>query len=105
MTVERVKAFFSSNIAMKYVLYYQSSPDVATLAPLHGAAHRASWKEYLSNGTLLMIGPFANPREGAMAIFTTREAAEEFAKGDPFVLNGVVTSWVVREWMEAVVPE
>ncbi|MGA9944665.1 MAG: YciI family protein [Candidatus Cybelea sp.] len=105
MTVERVKAFLNLNIAMKYVLYYQSSPDVATLAPLHGAAHRASWKEYLSNGTLLMIGPFANPREGAMAIFTTREAAEEFAKGDPFVLNGVVTSWVVREWMEAVVPE
>jgi uncharacterized protein YciI len=105
MTVERVKALLSSNIAMKYVLYYQSSPDVATLAPLHGAAHRASWKEYLSNGTLLMIGPFANPREGAMAVFTTREAAEEFAKGDPFVLNGVVTSWVVREWMEAVVPE
>jgi uncharacterized protein len=69
---------------MKYVLFYQSSPDVATLAPLHGAAHRAWWKEYLSNGTLLMVGPFANPQEGAMGIFTTREAAEEFARNDPF---------------------
>jgi uncharacterized protein YciI len=38
-----------------------------------------------------------------MAIFTTREAAESFAKDDPFVLNGVVSSWVVREWMEAIV--
>jgi uncharacterized protein YciI len=90
---------------MKYVLYYQSSPDVAKLAPLHGEAHRARWREYLSNGTLLMIGPFANPHEGAMAIFTTHEAAESFAKGDPFVLNGVVANWVVREWMEALVPE
>ncbi|MGB8909692.1 MAG: YciI family protein [Candidatus Cybelea sp.] len=90
---------------MKYVLYYQSSPDVATLAPLHGAAHRAWWKDYLANGTLLMIGPFANPREGAMGIFTTREAAESFANGDPFVLNGVVVNWFVREWREAVVSE
>jgi uncharacterized protein len=90
---------------MKYVLCYQSSPDVATLAPLHGAAHRAWLKEYLSTGTLLMIGPFANPHEGALGIFTTREAAENFAKNDPFVLNGVVERWFVREWREVVVPD
>ena len=38
-----------------------------------------------------------------MGIFTTREAAEKFAAGDPFVLNGVVTGWLVREWMEVIV--
>ena len=86
---------------MKYVLYYQTGDDVMTLAPLHVPAHRAHWQKYLADGTLLMIGPFANPREGAMAIFTTREAAEEFAKADPFVLNGVAKSWVVREWNAA----
>jgi uncharacterized protein len=90
---------------MKYVLYYQPSPDVMTKAPLHAQAHRAHWNDYLANGTLLMIGPFANPREGAMGIFTTREAAESFAESDPFVLNGVVSEWVVREWMEAIVTE
>ena len=52
-----------------------------------------------------MIGPFANPKEGAMGIFTTREAAEKFAAADPFVLNGVVERWHVREWAECVVPE
>ena len=36
-----------------------------------------------------------------MAIFNTREAAEEFVKGDPFVLNGVVRSWQIRDWNEA----
>jgi uncharacterized protein YciI len=40
-----------------------------------------------------------------MGIFTTRDAAEKFAKNDPFVLNGVVSNWVVREWAECVVPE
>ena len=48
-----------------------------------------------------MIGTFANPQEeGSMAIFTSREAAEEFVRGDPFVVEGVVRSWEIREWNE-----
>jgi uncharacterized protein len=35
-----------------------------------------------------------------MSVFRSREAAERFAEGDPFVLNGVVRDWVVREWEE-----
>jgi uncharacterized protein YciI len=38
--------------------------------------------------------------EGAMAVFTNREAAEEFIAGDPFVVNGVVAKWSLREWNE-----
>lgn len=38
-----------------------------------------------------------------MAVFTTRDAAEEFAAGDPFVRNGVVRHWHIREWSEALV--
>jgi uncharacterized protein len=33
-----------------------------------------------------------------MAVFATRVAAEEFAEGDPFVMNQVVRGWSVREW-------
>ncbi len=86
----------------KYVLFYESAGDVLTKAPLHFAAHVARWQGFRDAGTLLMIGTFADPREGAMAIFTTREAAEQFAGGDPFVLNGVVRNWYVREWNEAI---
>jgi uncharacterized protein YciI len=39
-----------------------------------------------------------------MAIFSTREGAEEFAEGNPFVLNGVVRSWTLREWNEILKP-
>lgn len=90
---------------MKYALIYESAEDFRAKAPLHFAAHQARWGEFHADGTLLMIGPFANPEEGAMAIFTTREAAEGFAAGDPFVLNGVVGSWHIREWNEALVGE
>jgi hypothetical protein len=42
--------------------------------------------------------------EGSMAIFATREGAEEFVKEDPFVLGGVVQSWTLREWNEILAP-
>ncbi len=87
----------------KYVLFYESADDVASKAPAHFPAHLARWKEFQGQGTLLMIGTFANAQEeGSMAIFTTREAAEAFARSDPFVLNGVVRQWSVREWNEAI---
>ena len=70
-------------------------------APLHFAAHKARWREFLDQGTLLMIGTFSD-LEGSMAVFSSREAAEEFARSDPFVLNGVVSNWRVREWNEAI---
>lgn len=86
----------------KYVLFYESADDVTSKAPLHFPAHRARWQDFRTRGTLLMIGPFADPREGSMAVFATREAAEEFAREDPFVLNGVVRNWYIREWNEAI---
>ena len=86
----------------KYVVFYETADDGLAKVPIHFPAHRARWERFRDDGTLLMIGPFADPKEGAMAIFTTREAAEEFARGDPFVLNGVVRSWHIREWEEAI---
>jgi hypothetical protein len=35
-----------------------------------------------------------------MGVFTSRQAAEEFISGDPFVLHGVVGGWRVRRWEE-----
>ncbi len=90
---------------LKYVLFYAPGTDVASKAPVHAAAHRARWHEFRAAGTLVMIGPFANPADGAMGIFTSREAAHAFAEGDPFVLNDVVSGWHVREWNEVLVPD
>ena len=91
---------------MKAVVFYESAPDVAARAPAHMAEHRARWAEFGCRGELLMIGPFANAQEeGSMGIFTTRQAAEEFVRGDPFVLHGVVRNWYIRDWIEALVPE
>jgi uncharacterized protein YciI len=82
-----------------YVLLYESADDVLAKAPEHFPAHSARLDEFHARGDLLSVGTFGNPQEeGSMAIFASREAAEEFATEDPFVLNGVVRSWQVREW-------
>lgn len=86
---------------MKYVLFYEPKVGVAEQARALLAAHCEMWGEFQAAGTLLMVGPFTDG-SGAMGVFTTREAAERFAETDPFVLNGVVTEWSVREWNEAI---
>jgi uncharacterized protein len=91
---------------MKAVVLYESAAGLAEKAPLYMAEHRARWREFADRGELLMIGPFAHAQDdGAMAIFTTREAADEFVRGDPFVLHGVIRNWTIRECNEALVPD
>ena len=87
---------------MKFVLRYESPAelDIEELRVLF-PAHRARWQVFRDRGSLLLIGPFADPRQGALAVFTSRADAEEFAAKDPFVLNGVVARWTITEWNEA----
>jgi uncharacterized protein len=85
---------------VKYVLFYEAAADMNRARELF-PAHRATWQEFVARGQLLMIGPFTDPRQGAMGVFTTRAAAEEFVRVDPFVLEGVVKKWELREWREA----
>ena len=88
-------------MSTKYVLLYESADDVLAKAPARFPAHSQRAGEFHARGTLLMVGTFGDPQaEGSMGLFTTREAAEEFVRGDPFVLNGVVRSWQIREWNE-----
>ena len=86
---------------MKYVVLYRSAPDVHLTAPPHFPAHKARLEEFHQRGDLLQVGVFGDPQaQGSMAVFRTREAAEEFAAGDPFVINGVVNEVEIRDWNE-----
>ena len=90
---------------MKYVMFYHPADDFRSRAAIHGAAHRARLAAFHAEGTLLMAGPLGDPGDGtALGIFTTREAAEAFIADDPFVLNGVVSQWQIREWNEVLAP-
>jgi len=64
--------------------------------------HKAVVERFIARGVVIGIGPFAD--RGNMAIFKTREAAEEFTKEDPFILEGLVKSFTIRDWNDSLLP-
>ena len=84
-----------------FVTSYTSIEEAQAKAAETIAAHVARSKEFHEQGTLLIAGAFLNNSDeplSTMAVFTSREAAEEYARGDPFFLKGMVTQWYIREW-------
>jgi uncharacterized protein YciI len=88
---------------MHYLLMYDVVNDyVERRAPLR-SAHITLAREAVERGELVLGGAL-NPPEGVMLLFRgdSPAAAEAFAKADPYVQNGIVTSWKVREWTTVV---
>ena len=65
--------------------------------------HKQLVDKFIAQGVVLGIGPFGDGRN--MAIFKTREAAEAFSKQDPFVLEGMVKSYAIKDWGDSLLPE
>jgi uncharacterized protein YciI len=79
-----------------FVTSYESLDDAIAKAPEAVAAHRARSKELHARGTLMMSGAFLNnPQEPlcTMAVLTTREAAEEYARGDSSSPSAQILHW------------
>ena len=59
-----------------------------------------------ARGEIVMAGALGNPPAGALLVFqgASADAAEEFARQDPYVINGLVTEWQARPWNLAVGP-
>lgn len=91
---------------MKYVMTMESVPDFGSLAGQYFEAHLAHLKDFHERGLVLLMGPFEEPYNGeALGVFPSREAAEQFVAGDPFVLHGVIKSYKIRPWKENLQPE
>jgi hypothetical protein len=85
----------------KWVLRYESADDVAERAPEHVPAHLERLRHFRQRGELLLVGTFADAQaDGSMAVFRSKEGAEEFVSNDPFILNGVVRGHRLLEWNE-----
>lgn len=65
--------------------------------------HKKVVDNFVAQGVVLGIGPLMDG--GNMAIFKTREAAEAFSKEDPFILEGLVKSFVIKDWNDSMLPE
>jgi uncharacterized protein len=83
-----------------FILFYDVVDDyLERRAPLR-AEHLALARNAAARGELRLAGAFADPVDGAALVFrgADREVAERFAVADPYVKNGLVTRWHVREW-------
>ena len=83
-----------------FLLFYEVIPDyVAKRGEFRDAHLRKAWAAH-AKGELVLGGALADPADGALLLFRAESArvAEEFAKADPYVVNGLVTRWRVREW-------
>ena len=84
---------------MKFVVIGESSGASMDAIRAVYPRHKAVVDAFVARGDVIGIGPFADL--GNMAIFRTREAAEAFSKQDPFILEGLVRSVVIREWNDS----
>ena len=57
--------------------------------------HKAKVDKYIAKAEVIRIGPFADM--GNMALFKTCAAADKFVTEDPFILEGLVKSFVIRD--------
>ena len=64
--------------------------------------HKAIVDTYIARGEVIGIGPFGDG--GNMAIFKTRASAEQFVTEDPFILEGIVKSFAIRDWNDTMLP-
>ena len=87
-----------------FILFYDYVPDYLQRRAAYRDAHVAYIRPYLERGEVLLGGAFANPADGAAIVFDLENSAqvEDFAASDPYVLNGLVTRWHVREWITVV---
>ncbi len=84
-----------------FLLIYDLADDYLARRPEFRGAHLAKAWASSEKGELVMGGALTGPVDTAMLLFRgeTPEVAESFAASDPYVTNGLVRSWQVREWL------
>jgi len=83
-----------------YLLTYTLAADYLEHRPQFRADHLALAWEAADRGELVMGGAVEDPVDTAQLLFAgeSTDAAEAFARADPYVVNGLVLRWSVRRW-------
>jgi uncharacterized protein YciI len=91
---------------MHYLLIYDLVDDYATRRVPLRRSHLGYAQPYVERGELILGGALAQPMDRAVLLFRgdSPSIAESFARGDPYVREGLVKQWVVREWTTVVGP-
>jgi uncharacterized protein YciI len=83
-----------------YALFYDVVDDFVSRRLPFREEHLRLANEARDRGEILLAGALAEPADGALLIFraSDRAVVEDFARRDPYVANGLVSTWKVRPW-------
>src|SRR6195256_5617062 len=83
-----------------YALVYEAVNDFIARRGAHRDEHLQLAGGALPRGELVLAGALADPANGALLIFQGESpaVAEQFARQDPYVRNGLITNWRGRGW-------
>ena len=84
---------------MKHVVIGESSGAPTDAIMVVYPRHKLIVDAFVERGDVVGIGPFGDG--GNMAIFRSLEAARAFVAQDPFILEGLVSSFTIRPWLDA----
>jgi uncharacterized protein len=83
------------HLLLEYALVEDYLERRTALREEHIALARAAHER----GELLLAGALPDPFDRALLVWTApREVVQRFAENDPYVVNGLVTGWTIREW-------
>jgi uncharacterized protein YciI len=90
-----------------YLLFYDVVDGYTEKRQAFRAAHLAHARAAVERGELILGGALGNPADAAVLLFRGSSPAvvEAFAAADPYVRNGLVKTWRVREWTTVVGPD
>jgi uncharacterized protein YciI len=83
-----------------YLLEYALIDDYLARRAAFREAHLALARDAHRRGDLILAGALAEPTDRAVLVWRTddRFVIERFIDSDPYVHNGLVTSWTIRPW-------
>jgi uncharacterized protein YciI len=87
-----------------FLLMYDTVPEYLERRGEFRSAHLTLARAAQDRGELVLGGALADPVDGAVLLFRGEAAdvARKFAESDPYVRNGLVKAWRVREWTTVV---
>src|SRR5271170_4764619 len=85
---------------MHFVLFYELAANYLERRAEYRSAHLELAWAASARGQLLLGGALIDPVDGALLLFKSDSpaVAENFARVDPYVINGLVKRWHVRQW-------
>jgi uncharacterized protein len=91
---------------MYLVLQYDLVDDYLERRPAFREEHLDLARAAHERGQLALAGALTGPADAALLVWSTEDRAvvEAFAQADPYVRNGLVREWRVREWNVVIGP-